>query len=397
MLKATPENSAQQPRAAARLRVMFVIATLDPHGAERQMAALVAGLDRRRFEPTVCCLTREGPLRARLDATGVPVSCLRKRGRFDAGVFFRLVAAMRRFRPHLVHTWLFTSNLWGRLAARAAGVPCVVASERAADRWKTRAHFWLDRRLASWTDAILANSEGVREFCVERAGVPARKVLVIRNGIDLARFDAAMKGEPAAPLPGRDGPVVGAVARLEEQKGHEHLLRAFALLLQGGRQAELWLVGDGPLRPRLESLAEGLGIAGRVKFLGARPDVPALLARMDVLALSSLWEGLPNAVIEAMAAGLPVAATDVDGVPEAAVDGRTALLVPPRNPAALTQAMATLLDDPALRQRMGRAGRERAEKEFAMPRMVQETSRVYEKLAKAKGVDRGRGSGIRNP
>lgn len=382
-----PRNSdAPAPRTAGRIRVLHVIATLDPHGAERQLAALCAGLDKRRFEVRVVCLTREGPLRAQLEAAGVPVSCLRKRGRFDAGVFFRLAAAVRRFRPHVVHTWLFTSNLWGRLAARAAGAPCIVASERAADRWKTRAHFWLDRRLAALTDVVLANSEAVREFCVERAGVPARKVLVIRNGIDLARFYSAMKRGPSAPLPVADGPVVGVVARLEEQKGHEHLLRAFAMLLQGGRRADLWLVGDGPLRPRLEALAEGLGIASRVKFLGTRPDVPALLARMDVLALPSLWEGLPNAVVEAMAAGLPVAATDVDGTPEVAVDGRTALLVPPRAPAALGQALATLLDDPALRRSMGRAGRERAEQKFAMERMINETGRLYEKLAMAKGA-----------
>lgn len=361
-----------------KIRVLHVIATLDPHGAERQMAALCLGLDRERFAPSVCCLTRGGPLRAALEEGGVPVSVLGKRGRFDVGVLCRLASHIRLTRPDIVHTWLFTANFWGRLAARLAGAPRAVASERAADRWKTCAHRWIDRRLAALTDVILANSEGVQSFCVETAGVPAGKVLVVRNGIDLQGFDAAASAPPAE-LPSSRGAVVCCVARMEEQKGHVYLLQAFAEALRG-REAELWLVGDGPLREELEALARELGIAERVAFLGRRGDVPAVLARGDLVVLPSLWEGLPNAVIEAMAARRAVVATDVDGTPEVAIDGRTALLVPPRDPAALAAGMARLLDDAALRQRLGRAGRERVEREFALARMIEQTSQVYASL-----------------
>ncbi|HRU05381.1 MAG TPA: glycosyltransferase [Candidatus Brocadiia bacterium] len=362
------------------IRVLHVIATLDPHGAERQMAALCAGLDRRTFEPSVCCLTRGGPLEAELAAAGVPVEALGKRGRFDASVLWRLARRIRRLRPAIVHTWLFTANFWGRLAGALAGAPALVASERAVDLWKTWAHRWVDRRLAALSAVVLANSEGVRRFCVERIGLAPDKVRVIRNGLDLARFDAALAAGPLAPLPEAEGPVVLCVGRLEEQKGHVYLLRALAGLARAGRRPRLWLAGGGPLRASLEAMARELGVAAQVDFLGGRDDVPALLNRADALALPSLWEGLPNAVIEAMAASRPVAATAIPGTDEL-VTPETGLLVPPRDPESLAAALARLLDDAALRARLGAAGRRRVERDFTLARMIAETEALYQSLA----------------
>jgi len=358
------------------IRVLHVIATLDPHGAERQMAALCAGLDRRAFEPSVCCLTRGGPLEAGLAAAGVPVMVLGKRGRFDVSVLWRLARVIRRRRPAIVHTWLFTANFWGRLAGALAGAPALVASERAADLWKTWAHRWVDRRLAGLSAVVLANSDGVRRFCVERIGLPPDKVRVIRNGLDLVRFDAAVAAGPRQPLPAADGPVILCVGRLEEQKGHIYLLQALASLTRAGRRPRVWLAGDGPLRPKLEAAARELGVAAQVDFLGGRDDVPALLRRADVVALPSLWEGLPNAVIEAMAASRPVAATAIPGTDEL-VAPETGLLAPARDPEALAGALARLLDDATLRARLGAAGRRRVERDFALERMIAETEAVY--------------------
>jgi len=364
------------------MRVLYVIATLDPAGAERQMTALCTRLDRSVFEPSVCCLTRGGPLEEELAEAGVPVRVLRKRGKFDFMLLRRLLRAIRDTRPDVVHTWLFTANFWGRTAAWLGGVPMIVASERAADVWKTALHRWIDRRLAERSACVLANAEAVKRFCVERVGLNPDKVRVVRNGIDLQRFDAEAGMEPQEPVPDAEGiPVVGAIARMEPQKGLSYLIEAFRLLRESGREARLWLVGDGPLRGRLESSVRNAGLADGVSFLGRRRDVPALLNRMDVVALPSLWEGLPNVMIEALAAGRCVVATAVDGTPEVVEDGRTGLLVPPRDRRALAAALARLLDDEPLRRRMGAAGRARVEREFRMERMVEETARVYRELA----------------
>jgi glycosyltransferase involved in cell wall biosynthesis len=375
------------------IRVLHVIATLDPAGAERQLSALCCRLDRAEFQPRVCCLTRGGPLERDLSEADVAVTVLGKRGRYDARVFWRLRAAIRDFRPDIAHTWLFTSNLWGRLAAVFCRTPVIIASERAADVWKTAAHRFVDRLLARHSACILANAEAVRRFCVDGIGLPGDKVRVIRNGLDLGRFDSEVAAGPVPPLPPADDrPVIGVVARLEEQKGLAYLIEALARLHAAGVRPRLWVVGDGPLRPHLESLAWRAGVLPEVLFLGRRPDVPALLGRMDVVALPSLWEGLPNVLIEAMAASRCVAATAVDGAPEVVADGETGLLVPPRDPDALAAALGRLLADSDLRRRMGEAGRRRVEREFPMRRMVDETAALYREL-KAKADAEAKSAG----
>jgi glycosyltransferase involved in cell wall biosynthesis len=167
---------------------------------------------------------------------------------------------------------------------------------------------------------------------------------------------------------------------MEPQKGLAYLIEAFRQLRCSGRPGRLWLVGDGPLRRDLETAVRDAGLAESVDFLGPRSDVPALLRRMDVVVLPSLWEGLPNAMIEAMAAARCTVATAVDGTPEVVLGGETGLLVPPRDPQAIEKAMARLLDDEPLRRRMGAAGRLRVEKRFRMERMVEETESVYREL-----------------
>jgi len=386
----------------ARSRVLFIIATLDRAGAEQQLVRLCVGLDRRRFQPAVSCLTRGGPLERELREARVPVWIAGKRSKYDLTVLARLTRVMRRFRPHLIHTWLFTGNAFGRTAAilafgprirareRAArdtrgphslAGPLLIASERAVDIWKTPVHRAIDRFLSRFTARVAANCDAVRGFCVDALGIPRGKVAVVRNGIDLAGFDAAARRPPAAPLPTSHGlHVLGAVARLSQQKGIEYLLDAFDVLRRRVPDARLWIAGEGEDRRALEERAGRLGIAGHVHFLGHRPDVPALLRRLDLFVLPSLWEGLPNAIIEAMAARRPVVATAVDGTREVVVENETGLLVPPRSPGALASAMVQLLADPRLRRRMGRAGRQRVEAAFSERRMIEQTEALYDEV-----------------
>ena len=362
-------------------RILFVIATLDRAGAEGQLVSLCLGLPERGFEPAVCCLTRGGELARELEAADIPVWVLGKSGKLDFSAIGRLRRRIREFQPEIVHTWLFTSNAFGRVAAWLSGVPILVASERAADIWKTWVHRSIDRLLGRVTARVIVNADAVRRFCTEKIRLPPDRVVVIRNGIDLAAFDRAASREPSPPLPSaKEGLRIGTVGRLARQKGIPYLLEAFRRLLASAPGSRLCIVGDGEDRGELESLVERLGIRASVDFLGHRADVPAILPRLDVLVLSSLWEGLPNAVIEAMAASRPVVATAVDGTLELVEDGVTGWLVPPRSPEALAGKIEELLNDPDMRERMGREGRQRIERDYGLDRMLDETAALYDQL-----------------
>jgi len=361
------------------IRVLHVIATLDRAGTEQQLAHLCRRLNRSEFMPAVCCLTRGGPLEAELKAGGVPVRILRKRGRWDLAVISRAMRVIRQFRPDILHTWLPTANTLGRTAGLAARVPVLIASERAADAWKGMLRRLADRLLTSYSARIITNSAAVRRFLAEQIGLPQRKIAVIRNGLDLDEFDAELAQAPANSLPAISGQpiIVGTVARLEPQKGIKFLIAAFSRLPRELGEVELWIVGGGPQERQLREEAGATRVTGRIRFLGHRPDVPALLARFDLFVLPSLWEGLPNAVLEAMAARRAVVATAVDGTPEAVEHEKTGLLVPPADAAALAAAIERLLRDPALRRAFGEAGRRKAASDFSMERMVAETEAVY--------------------
>jgi glycosyltransferase involved in cell wall biosynthesis len=236
-----------------------------------------------------------------------------------------------------------------------------------------------ERRMARLTRLVIADSEKVRRQLVEGQGLPAAKVATILNGIDTARFGAA--GDPAQArralgLNGR-GPVIGTVGRLEPVKDHATLLQAFRRVREAHPGAALVVAGDGPLREPLEAQARALGLAGSVTFLGRRSDVADWLGGLDVFVLSSVSEGLPLTVLEAMAAGVPVVSTDVGGIQEiirAPGEGR---LVAPRSPDSMAEAVLALLADEAARRAIGRAGRERVRAAFDLQRMVDAYETAY--------------------
>jgi len=307
-------------------RVLYVIATLDPGGSEKQLVELATRLNRDEFEPRVCCLTRGGPLEARLARAHIPVHIIGKQHKCDLGALNDLMGVMRRFRPHIVHTFLFTSDAYGCLAAVAAAAPAIVSSRRSTDPWKGAVHRLVDRMVGAFADAVVANSLAVREACL-RSGVPSAKTVLIRNGVDLEHFRPGRGRKRGAIRIVGKRRVVGFAGRLVPEKGLEYLLQAIDVVSRELPDVLLLVAGDGELLPELE---RRYGETDHIGFLGHVDDVRDLYDVLDVFVLPSLWEGLPNAVIEAMACGLPVVATDVGGTGELVDDGRTGLLVPSR-------------------------------------------------------------------
>lgn len=383
-----------------RHTVMLLTVGLTIGGTEGQLLELASRLDPRRFNVLVCALKREGPLAGSMRERGVRVVTLNGWGPWDVRVLFRLFRLIRRERPDILHAFLGLANLAASLVGRPLGVPVVVWSYRDVEIWKTRAHWLVDRAGARWADAITCCSDAVRQFVLARLGEDASRVVTIHNGIDLEAFDSnRIAGRPELKLRG-GGCVIGTVSRLDEpKKGLAVLLRALAGL---AKRSDLppWqclLVGEGPARRRLETLASELGLSERVVFAGMRRDVARVLPALDLFVCPSLYEGFGIAIVEAMAAGRPVVASAVDGIPEVVVDQDTGLLVPPGNESALAEALAALLLRPDRARAMGLRGRERAREMFSITTTVERHQRLYESLSarQAERVRAARGAEVR--
>ena len=372
-------------------KILQIIPTLDRSGAEKQMTLLARSLPREEFEVHVAALTRGGPMLAELKSAGVPVTILGKRWKFDPHAFWKLFRLVRGLKPDLIHTWLFAANTYGRAAGVLAGVKCLVAGERCVDPWKTW-ELWFDRWLARHTSRIAANSEGVREFYAAR-GIPAEKIEVIPNGIPLPPACSTTRQEILAELGiPSTARLVGLIGRLWPQKRVKDALWAADLLKQIRDDVHLAIVGDGPDRRRLEIFRDQCEIGDKVHFLGHRSDVPRLLPHFDVLWLPSAYEGQSNAIMEAMAAGVPVVATDIPGTRELVVDGQTGYLVStegwPPNATTVNKTVAAglarhtlrILDDPALARRLGEAAQKRMRDEFSVENMVARYADLYRRL-----------------
>ncbi|MBI4577739.1 MAG: glycosyltransferase [Planctomycetes bacterium] len=346
-------------------RVLYVLLDLGLGGAERQFLEIARRLDRRRFLPEVATIQAGGGLEGEYRSSGVPLHCFPRAWRWDPLPILRLARLVRRRGYAVVHTVLYLPNIYGTVAARLGGVSRCVASERATvtpDRasWG-RVHLAVERLVLLGSRRITANCEAVRRYLLWK-GHPARKIRVIYNGVDCAAPPGADR--PEGP------PRVGMFARFVPQKDQASLIGAFALLARVGVEARLVLRGVGPGRPAARDLARGLGVEARVEFPDGRPTTRADLASLDVAVLSSHAEGCSNFILEAMAAGLPVVASDVGGNRELVEHGVTGLLVPRRSPRRLAGALRRVLEDPEEGRRMGCAGRRRVQERFSMASAV---------------------------
>lgn len=362
-------------------RILHVIPTLDRGGAEKQLTLLASGLPKEEFEVHVCTLTRDGPLRAPLEAAGVTIHSIQKRGKFDPLAFHRLTKLMRRLQPDLVHTWIFAANAYGRAAALRAGVKCIVGGERCVDPWKNGLELAIDRYLAQRSRCIVTNSSGVQVFYAEQ-GVPAEKFIIIPNGIDADRVTAPSSRSEWAEELGipESAHWVVAIGRLWPQKRLRDAIWVMDILKVARDDVFLLIVGDGPERRRLERFAWQVKIEDHVRFLGERSDVAKLLPHLSASVLASGYEGQSNAIMESMAAGLPVVASDIPGNRDLVIDGQTGSLFPPGDRGEFARCLHRVLEDRELARRMGEAGARRMREEFTVNQMIERHAALYRRL-----------------
>lgn len=368
-------------------------------GTERQVMNLTTGLDRERFDVHMGCLGKVGPFLEEATSLGIPVSEYKINSLFNWASLkarLRLAQYLRANSVEVLHSYGFYSNMFAIPAARMAGVPVIVAAIRDCGETLTSAQKQAQKMCCRMADCILVNADGVRKW-LHDCDYPAEKIQVIRNGIipagsQIRRPTGKLRQEFSI---GPNTPLVAVLSRLNAMKGLEYFLEAVTVVSRRFPNARFMIIGgpdqknDLNYKADIESYANSLGLSRQVIFTGFRTDVQEILPEIDISVLPSLSEGLSNSLLESMAAGVPVIATNVGGTPEAVEDGVTGMLVPPRDSDALAQAMSLLLENPERARALGDAGRRRVEAYFSIEGMVRQTESLYLSLLSEKAFQTG--------
>jgi glycosyltransferase involved in cell wall biosynthesis len=358
-------------------------------GAERQLLYLVEGIARLADVTVVSLSGSDVALRPEFDRlAGVQTVLCPKRPGLDPMLIPRLVAILRRERPAIVHTYLRTAGYWGRVAACLAGVPIRISSERNIEIERGGLANLLDRILSSVTDRVVVNAATIQDYLISTEGLDSARIEVIHNGVPVSQAllepDArTVRSELGL---GEAEHLVAFIGRLAPQKNPGLFLEMAAAVLRSGLKCGFLLVGDGPLRVTLTDQAHTLGIQEAVRFTGARNDVPRILSVIDLLVLTSDWEGLPNVILEALAAGVPAVATNVGGVRELLADGVTGYVVSPQDLSALVNRVIGMLNEKGFRAECGRRGQEYVQSHFSISAMIDRTVALYNTVLRSRGL-----------
>ena len=379
-------------------KVVYVIGRLCIGGAERQVVQTALSLNRDRFIPKVYCVSEGGPFRAPLEQQGIEVTvshspALRTSLLTIFRRFLALYRYLRREQPDIVHCYLYTPSLYGGFAAKLAGNPVIITSRRGLGHFKdNKPHYqMLENIVNRFADGVLVNSHAVKDDVFKREALASDKVHMIHNGIDTHTFtpvehaDEYLLSKKHELGISETAPVIGMIANFFAYKGYREFLLAASEVLRHFPQARFVCIGeDCGIQPELEQLCRELGIAQSCLFrLGQYQEIPELIRTFDIQVSASHEEGFSNAVLEGMASGKPIIATTVGGNPEAVQHNVTGVLIPPKDPAALSHAILSLLKNPELASTLGRNGRKWVEDHFSLEKMIDKLENLYSTLCDA--------------
>lgn len=363
--------------------VHFVVPTLGRGGTERQLVYLARGLKEAGWPVAVTVLFRSGPYENHLSQAGIAFSFLNAKGLRDGRAWLRLCSLLARARPAVVHSMLFDANLWCGTALRfCAERAALVTSRRDIDQWKRPRHTWAERWASRHARAIVCNSLAAASWAASHERLPDSSYHVIYNGLPPAPgvSESQVEALRSSLRLSSGARCVLCVGTLSPKKGQDILLNAMARVRRQVMDAIALLVGEGPARENLERQAAALGLSDAIRFCGDEDDVWTYLRLASVLVVPSRYESMPNVLLEAMAAGLPVVASETGGIPEAIVQGQTGTLVPTEDTGAFADAIVRHLTDPAYAHRLARAAREIVLHRFSVTRMVEQHQTLYESI-----------------
>lgn len=371
-----------------KIKVLHITKMKGVSGSENHLLTLLSELDKERFEIHFCILAEAAhteflqDYKGQLERAGVTTFILPMRKYLALPLVTQLRAYIRRYRFQIVHTHLIHADLYGTFAAKLADVPAIISSRHNDDRFRRHVMLvGLNRLLARWHAKVIVISDWVGTFLKQVEKIPVRKIVRIHYGLEIdeiARYADPQYVRRHFQIP-ENYPVIGTLARLSEQKGHRYLLQAVKILSSRFPDIRAVLIGDGELHGELTSLAKELNIEQHIIFAGfrERDEACRLLSGIDLFVFPSVWEGFGLVLLETMALKKAIVASDVSAIPESVLDGKTGLLVPPKESGQLAEAIQTLLEDRSKAEAMGQAGYRHLQEQFSVRKMIQATERVY--------------------
>jgi len=372
-MEAAPNSTTE------RLTVAHVVLNLDIGGLERIVISLIQNSDHDRFRHLVYCIGNGGTLADELRNDGFPVTAMNKPAGRSLTLPFKLMRMFRREKVQVVHSHNFGALVYGEMAAKLAGVAGTVYTSHGRTSAFQKINPYLVKYF-NYVNKAVGVSEDTQQLLMKTSGFPLARTQTIINGLDVNRYGGVIDIERKKEALGLSDAqhVVGIVARLSADKDHQTLLEAYSQILAKRTDITLLIVGDGPLKNNLLEKSNELKLGPKAVFLGDRLDVPEILKVLDLFVLSSVTEGLAVTLLEAMASRLPIVATEVGGNPEVVIHDKTGIIVPPRDPASLAEAVCWMIDNREKAAQMGRLGRERVMEHFSIESMVRQYEALYE-------------------
>ncbi|GJQ57447.1 MAG: glycosyltransferase [Candidatus Scalindua sp. AMX11] len=370
------------------IKVCYIIGQLTKGGAEGQIYQLVKHLDRRRFCPTVISLSQGGYWAKEIRKLNIQVVELQRRTHKEFTRLFKLVKLLKDIKPDIVHTQLFSANTYGRVAAIIARVPIIIGHELSLPVIGKDKKFYqicIEKFLSMFSQGIICNSAKVSDILVKKHFYSVSKIFIVHNGVVITDFQKQIKHSRKLKT---NHKTVGIVARLDPAKNQRLFLDMANIILSmpENKSTKFLIVGDGPLKKELEEYSRNLGIEQNVIFTGERSDIPELLQEMDIFVMTSLFEGIPNAIMEAMLAGLPIVSTDVGAISEVVIDGENGFLCPSHDSKNLADKVIRLIKDEEEARSMGESGKKMILNAFGIEKMTNKIEDVYKKLLEKKCI-----------
>ena len=381
--------------------ILFVIVNLTFGGGERVFSQVIRGLNKEKFDVFVACQPG-GIFEEKLREVGIKIEPLDMTSRYNLGTISQLKKIIETKNIQIVHSQDGRADFFARIAGKIANVPIIISSVAMlvegydVNIFRKVLYILMDRWSERCVDKFIVLSEVLRHTLIERHRIEPEKIVKIYNGIEIDEYkpnnergirieDSGLRKEFGFR---NDVPVIGTIGRLVWQKGFEYLIKAIPKIVKDLPEAKFLIVGEGPLREKLEELGKRLKVKDNIIFTGFRSDIKEILASIDVLVMPSLLEGLPMVLLEGMAMAKPIVATNIDGISEVLENGKTGLLVPPKDTDTLAEAIIEILNNKTKASHLGQNARKIVEEKFSVEKMVEQIEWVYEGLLNEKGLYR---------
>lgn len=372
-----------------KIKILYFITSSQMGGAEKMLYELSKRINKSRFKILVCTIKNEdGQLLKNLEKVNIQTKTLNLNSKWQFFKVFKLIKIIKEFNPDILQSFLFFDNILARIFGKLWKVPIIISGQRNVEIYRSFLRNFLDKITLPLTDFVISNTKAGKKFLIEKGKVSPVKILVIPNGVDLTKIPSSLKKEERNRLLKEILPttnhclstkIIGFVGFLSKQKGVEYLLKAFSFLKKElKKRTFLVIIGDGPIKNNLEKFSRKLNIENRVYFLGHKKEAINYMPLFDVFCLPSLWEGLPNVLLEAMACQVPVIGTRVGGVPEIIENRKNGFLVEPKNPKMLAEKISYVLSlTKEKRKEIGKEGRERIRNKFSLGKMIGAYENLY--------------------